>query len=182
MTIGEGMRGVLTPARRWVKRRWAIVRFCLVFGAILGIWSVWYPSLDDMHALGGLMRLVARLTGHALALLGVSAEVAGTQVLSPEFSMRIAPECTAVVPMVILLAGVAAYPSPVKQKLLCLALGLPALFVLNLVRTVSLFLIGANFPDFFDTAHYVVWQSVMILAVIALWLFWVGKVVNARST
>jgi len=55
------------------------------------------------------------------------------------------------------------------------------LFVLNLVRTVSLYYIGAHIPVFFDTAHFVVWQAAMILAVVILWLVWVGRIVNVRS-
>ena len=182
MSIGEGMKGILARMVSWFRRNWTAVRFCLIFGAILGAWSMWYPSLVDMRVLEGLLEFVARLTGYALGILGSGIEVVGTQVSSPEFSMRIAPECTSIVPMVILLSGVMAYPSPIRQKLLCLVIGLPVLFLLNLVRTVSLFYIGIQFPDFFETAHYVVWQSVMILAVIAMWLFWIGKVVNARTT
>jgi exosortase H (IPTLxxWG-CTERM-specific) len=182
MSIGEGTKGILARTVAWVRRNWTVVRFCLVFGAILGAWSMWYPSLVDMHALEGLLEFVARLTASALRILGSGAEVVGTRVFSPEFSMRIAPECTSIVPMVILLSGVVAYPSPIRQKLLCLVIGLPVLFLLNLVRTVSLFYIGVHFPDFFETAHYVVWQSVMVLAVIAMWLFWIGRVVRARAT
>jgi len=180
--MSEGVRGIPVRVAAWTRRNWKAVRFCLIAGGILGVWSVWYPSLVNMRALEGLLEFVAGLTGRVLAVLGGEVEVAGTLVFSPEFSMRIAPECTAVVPMVILLSGVVAYPSSIRQKALCLVLGLPLLFLLNLVRTVSLFYIGVSFPDFFDTAHFVVWQSVMILAVIAVWLFWVGKVVNVRPT
>ena len=82
--------------------------------------------------------------------------------------------------MVILLCAVVAYPSHIRQKVACMAIGTGVLFLLNLVRTVTLYYVGAHIPAFFDTAHFVVWQSAMILAVVALWLFWVGRVVNVR--
>jgi exosortase/archaeosortase family protein len=65
--------------------------------------------------------------------------------------------------------------------MLGIAIGIVALFALNLVRTVSLFYIGAHFPDFLDTAHVLIWQSVMILAAIALWLFWVEKLARVPA-
>ena len=67
--------------------------------------------------------------------------------------------------------------STIRQKGEGIALGILVLYALNLVRTVSLFLVGTYFPGLFDTAHYIVWQSLMILLAIGLWLFWVEKLV-----
>ena len=125
--------------------------------------------------------ITAWLTGSVLRILGARIEVNGTFISSADFSMRIGHECTAIVPAVILLCATIAYPSRIRDKLLCMAIGLPVLFILNLVRTVTLYYIGRSIPDFFDIAHFVVWQSAMILAVIIVWLFWVGKVVNVRQ-
>jgi len=177
----RGESGSLAGVRAFARRNWIAIRSCLIFVASLAVWLAWYPKLVGIDALGGLLELNAKLTGSALGILGNHVDVSGTLVSSPDFSMRIGHECTAIVPMVILLCAVLAYPSRVRHKLVCLAIGLPVLFLLNLVRTVTLFYAGVHIPGFFDTAHFVVWQSAMILAVVALWLFWIGRVVNARS-
>ena len=44
--------------------------------------------------------------------------------------------------------------------------------MINQVRLVSLFYIGHWFPGSFQTAHLVVWQSLMIFATVILWLLW----------
>jgi len=73
---------------------------------------------------------------------------------------------------------VLAYPCTMSEKGIGIALGIVVLFVLNLVRTVSLFLVGTYLPSVFDTVHYVVWQSLMILLAIGVWLFWMEKMIR----
>ena len=173
--------GRLVRIRAFVRRHWIAIRSWLLFGTSLGVWLAWYPKLVQSNVLDGFLRFTARLTGSTIRILGTHVEVSGTNIASADFIMRIGHECTAIVPAVILLCAVIAYPSRIIQKLVALAIGLPILFVLNLVRSVTLYYIGAHFPNFFDTAHFVVWQSVMILAVVAIWLVWAGRMVNARS-
>jgi exosortase/archaeosortase family protein len=60
-------------------------------------------------------------------------------------------------------------------------LGLVVLTVVNLVRIMSLFWIGAAYPRYFDVAHLLVWQTAMILLAIVLWLFWVERIAHARD-
>lgn len=175
-----GRNGRLARIGAFVRRNWIAIRSGLLFVALLGVWLGWYPALVNSNALGGYLGFTTQLTASILRILGTHVEVNSTVISSADFSMRIGPECTAIVLMVILLCAVIAYPSRIRQKLLCMAIGLPVLFVLNLVRTVTLYYIGAHIPNFFEIAHFVVWQSAMILAVVALWLFWVGKVVNVR--
>ena len=84
--------------------------------------------------------------------------------------------------MIILLCAVFSYPCKIKGKLLGIAIGMPALFLLNLIRMVTLFYIGTFLPGFFETTHILVWQSLMILAVIAIWFIWAEKVVHVKSS
>ena len=47
------------------------------------------------------------------------------------------------------------------------------LFLLNLVRIISLFLTGVYYPDLSDVMHTEVWQVVFILAAVLLWAAWI---------
>ncbi len=180
MERGAGGNSRLARAGASIRRHWIAIRSSLLFVALLGLWLIWYPNIVASQVLDGFLESTAQITGFILRILGAPVVVTDIMVSSPDFSMRIGHECTAIIPMVILLCAVLAYPSRISHKLVGLAIGLPVLFLLNLVRTVTLYYIGANIPDFFETAHFVVWQSAMILAMVALWLFWVGKVVNVR--
>jgi exosortase H (IPTLxxWG-CTERM-specific) len=174
------LKNGLARAIAFCKKHWIVIRSWLLFAATLGIWLLWYPTIVDTKVLSGFLEFTARITGVVLGVFGAHPDITGAVISSGDFSMRIGHECTAIVPSVILLCAVIAYPSRIRDKLVCLAIGLPALFILNMMRVITLYYIGNYIPTYFDIAHYVVWQSVMILAVIILWLVWVGKVVNAR--
>ena len=58
-------------------------------------------------------------------------------------------------------------------------IGLPkpfaAIQLLNLVRVVSLFWIGAHRPALFSSSHTVLWQSAVVLFSVLLFLFWASR-------
>jgi exosortase/archaeosortase family protein len=62
-----------------------------------------------------------------------------------------------------------------RSRLAGLALGILAIQIINLVRVVSLYLTGAYLPRFFDASHTVIWQSVVILCGVLLWVFWANR-------
>ena len=93
--------------------------------------------------------------------------------------MAIVGDCTGIVPVIVLLCGLLAYPAMMKRKAFGMLVGAVVLLLLNLVRTTSLFRVGSWRPHLLDTAHYLVWQPVMILAAIVLWLVWVERYANA---
>ena len=44
-----------------------------------------------------------------------------------------------------------------------------------LIRVVALFLTGIYFPKLFDASHTVVWQTLVILSGVLLWIFWANR-------
>ena len=57
------------------------------------------------------------------------------------------------------------------------ALGVPLLLLLNGVRLVSLFYIGHWWAQAFETAHLLVWQSLLVFLTLLLWLLWAATLV-----
>jgi exosortase/archaeosortase family protein len=100
---------------------------------------------------------------------------------SEGFAVSIVAECTAVGPLVLFMGAVAAYPSPLRSKGIGLVLGAVVLTAVNLFRIMSLFWIGSNYPEYPDIAHLLVWQTVIILIAILLWLFWVDRLAGVRN-
>ena len=119
--------------------------------------------------------ITAQLLAFALRLLGSPSSVEGPIVRSPLLSLEIVFECTAILPMVLFGAAVAATPSRKESKFVALAWGLPAIVIFNLVRLVSLVYIGHLLPRAFETVHLLVWQPLTILFSLALWLVWVER-------
>lgn len=118
----------------------------------------------------------ARLTAWTLQLLGQEAGTDGTVVRSPLCTFEIIGECTAYYPAAILLAAVIAYPCGWRARLLGIGIGLPAVMILNQLRLVSLCFLFRWDPAHLETAHVLVWQSLIVFLTLLLWLVWVAMV------
>jgi len=122
---------------------------------------------------------VARASGVALRLVGEDIVRTGTVLRSPSFAVNIRNGCNGVEAMVILLAAIVAYPAPWRARAIGLALGTVVIQLVNLIRVVALFLTGAYLPRFFDSSHTLVWQTVVILVALLVWVFWAKRFAHA---
>lgn len=166
----------------FLSRNRAVVKACIIFAACIGVFTIALTMLMRGDALVPLQDFTAGATAFFVKLFGSEVQVDGSIISSPSGTpLEIIPECLGIISMAIYASAVLAYPCRIKQKMLGIAMGIAVLFVLNLVRTVSLFYIGSHFPDFLETAHVLIWQSVMILAAIALWLLWVEKLARVPA-
>ena len=126
--------------------------------------------------------LLASIARFALMLLGVPASSGNATVGADAFSAVIAPECTSLEVIIIFGAAVLVYPASIRARLRGLLLGVAVLFALNIVRIVSLMLIGIHYPDSMEDAHLRIWQPAMALATIVLWLLWQWRVSSATAS
>jgi archaeosortase B (VPXXXP-CTERM-specific) len=152
-----------------------VIEFLVIVGVFIALYYIFLTS-SAFHAF---MVLTARVTGFLLNLFGSGVKVQDTIVSSSQFAFQIVDLCTAIMPMLIFTAAVIAYPSKIKEKLFGLLIGLAGIFIVNQIRLVSLFYIGIYAPGIFETAHLLVWQSLMILLAIGLWLIWAYKYVRS---
>jgi exosortase H (IPTLxxWG-CTERM-specific) len=88
------------------------------------------------------------------------------------FGVSIEPGCNGVEAFVVLCAAIGAFPAGYKHKLLGLVAGFVAIQVLNVVRIISLFYLGQWNMDVFNFAHTYLWQALIMLDVLAVWLIW----------
>ena len=93
----------------------------------------------------------------------------------PRFAVNVRTGCNGLETIYIFFAGVLAFPASWGRKLLGLAGGFLAIQLLNTVRIVSLFYIGVHFPEHFEDSHIVVWQAIVILFGVALFLLWADR-------
>src|SRR4051812_28584096 len=118
---------------------------------------------------------IARTSGGVLNAMGQHVSMDGTVIRSLHFAGNIRNGCNGGEAMLIFLAAVLAFPASWKSRLAGLALGILAIQVVNLVRVVALFLTGVYFPKIFDTSHTVIWQTIVILFGVLLWIFWANR-------
>ena len=89
------------------------------------------------------------------------------------FGVSIEPGCNGVEACIILFAAIVAFPSSWKHKLLGLSLGFVAVQGLNVVSVISLFYLGQWNETAFRVAHEYLWQGLIMLDVLVVWLLWV---------
>ena len=92
------------------------------------------------------------------------------------FAVTIEAGCNGVEAMLVLLAGILAFPAPWRLKLIGLAIGIVAIQALNIVRIVSLFYLGQWDAQWFEWAHLYIWQSLIMLDALVVWLLWIRAV------
>lgn len=163
------------PSRRSRVRRRQIL-FLVVFVVLLaGGFTLLSLNWVNDHAVVPFTAAVARVSGLTLDLIGQDVTLQGTVIRSPRFAVNIQNGCNGVETMLIFLAAVLAFPAAWRWRLIGLALGVVAIQAVNLVRVVALFLTGAYFPDLFDTSHTVIWQTLVILSGVGLWVLWANR-------
>ncbi len=125
--------------------------------------------------------LVARMSGGVLGAFGENVTVEGCLVRSPRFAVTIYNGCNGLITSIIFIAGVLAFPAGPAAKIIGILGGLVVIQVINLVRIISLFYIGVFLPEMFDSSHLVIWQSVVILSGVALWIVWATRLASPRE-
>lgn len=160
--------------------RWSVISaYGVFFGCLLFLYTVLRTSAVREYVAQPLAAVVAFLSGWVLNLLSFKATASGTVLSVEGFTARVDDVCTGIFVAAIYASAVLAYPSRVKEKLKGLCLGVSAILFLNLIRVISLMYIGRHFPSFFETAHLLVWQSLIIFATLVVWLYWTQRFVGA---
>jgi exosortase/archaeosortase family protein len=180
---GFSHKSVNLPVLETIKSFWVqnkrVISPALLFFVIVGAFIYLYSIVVVSPPFHSFMAFTANITGIMLNLTGRGVTVNDLVVTSPQFSFKIVDLCTAIMPMMIFTAAVLAFPSRLKEKSMGLIIGLFGIFIINQIRLVSLFYIGIYVPGIFETAHLLIWQSLMILVAIGLWLIWVYKYVRS---
>ncbi|WP_337287513.1 exosortase H [Candidatus Methylomirabilis sp.] len=159
--------------RKPVVRAYATFLVCIVLLYTLLRTNVMREIIGQPLALA-----FAVVSGFILNLLSLQATTSGTILRIEGFAAQIDDVCTGIFVVAIYLSAVLAYPSRVKEKLKGLLLGVSVILTLNLIRVVSLMYIGRFFPSFFETAHLLVWQSLIIFFALLVWLYWTARFVS----
>jgi exosortase H (IPTLxxWG-CTERM-specific) len=159
----------------WQRNRREIT-FLVLFVVLLGgSFTLISVNWVNDHVIEPFTGGIARVSGAALNVCGQHVAMRGTVIQGPRFAVNIRNGCNGVEAMLIFLAAVLAFPAPWRWRLAGLVLGTIAIQVINLVRVVSLYLTGVYFPRIFDASHTVIWQSVVILFGVLLWVLWANR-------
>jgi exosortase H (IPTLxxWG-CTERM-specific) len=119
--------------------------------------------------------LLAKAVAAIINLFGAGATVVDTQVTSPRFSISIAMGCDGVEASSLFLAGVLAFPTSWRARLIGMAIGVPLIHAINLTRLVGLYYAGVYLPGVVEELHVYVAQTIVILLSTAILIVWLER-------
>lgn len=148
-----------------------------LFGAELTPWAQQYFVVPWTNAL-------ASISASIVTLFDPGVVASGKILRSSQngFAVSIEAGCNGVEATIVLVAAMLAFPSPWKNRLVGLAAGILAVQGLNVVRVISLFYIGQWNYTVFEWAHLYVWQALIMLDVLIVWLVWVRMLPRAPDS
>ncbi|MCX6829519.1 MAG: exosortase H [candidate division Zixibacteria bacterium] len=155
----------------------SLLRLYLIFGAVMGLFVVAFFLLPvRQHVISPFTSFIAVCSSFLMNVFGAGSYVSGTMLATSQYSIDIVDGCNGIYATAILISGVIAYPSTLKDKIWGILLGTAAIFALNLGRVISLFYMGQHYPDIFNEVHVYVWQPIIILWAIFIWDFWSRRI------
>ena len=152
------------------------IQFLVLFAVLMGggfALVAWQPVNDGF--VEPFTAAIAKVSAKILDLFGQQTVMNGTRVYGKDFAVDIENGCNGIEALIIFLSATLSFPAPWKARLTGLVLGAIGIQIVNLIRVVALFMTGVYFPSFFDSSHTVVWQTVVILFAVLLWIFWAQR-------
>jgi exosortase/archaeosortase family protein len=104
--------------------------------------------------------------------LGGSAQSDETLLLGPGVTLDIKDGCNGVIAMILFAGAVVAHEATAVAKLTGLAIGLPAIWTVNLFRIISLYAVAGVAPSMLEFFHIYFFQTLIIICVAYLWYTW----------
>lgn len=159
---------------------WFLLLLAILFGLELTPPAQNYVVLPWTHALAAISAEIVKFFDSEVIAYGKV-----LQSFSSPFAVSIEAGCNGIEATIVLLAAILAYPAPWKNKTLGLLIGILAVQGLNIVRIISLFYLGQWNQTVFEWAHLYIWQALIMLDVLIVWLIWLRslpkRVVSAEA-
>lgn len=157
-------------------------RFLILFGVFLIIFyfATSIRPVND-HVVVPFTAAIASVSGWLLNVSGQGVHVAGTTIASAKFGVNIENGCNGLEAILLVASAMLAFPARWPWKAFGFIATFVAIEILNLFRVMSLYWIGVHRPGWFDSAHTLVWQCVVILFGVTCFLIWAGLAVKVEK-
>jgi archaeosortase B (VPXXXP-CTERM-specific) len=179
-STSEVSSAVLSRLVAEVRANRDVVQYVALFLALCLLFYLLYYALlvSGSVLIARLRELTASLLAIIFSVAGADVVVNGALVSINGFGLEIIDECTAVFSSIVYTACILAYPTTIRKKGIGVVLGIPALFVINILRLVILAQVGQTRPALFEFVHVYLWQASFIIFIVVVFLFWLRFVVK----
>lgn len=122
--------------------------------------------------------LVAQISAALIGLVDASVISYGKvlQHAGTGIGVSIEAGCNGIEACIILIAGMLAYPASWKLRTIGIVAGVVAVQAVNVLRVITLFYLAAWNHWMFEFSHLYLWQVLIMLDVVIVWLVWIRVV------
>jgi len=150
-------------------------RFALVFLALLiGLFALelWQPVQEAVII--PFTSSLATMSAALMQLFDANVAALGKSLHDPRtgFAVTIEAGCNGVEACIILIAAMLAWPASARERVIGITIGVASVQALNLLRIITLYYLGKWNPHWFEWAHLYLWQALIMLDVLIVWLLW----------
>jgi exosortase/archaeosortase family protein len=116
----------------------------------------------------------ASVSTRIVTWIGIAAVGSGTLIRLPSRTLSVDLACTAVFVVALFVALILAYPVSAKDRLLGIALGVPIILAVNIMRIVAAAQVAESAPTAFQFVHDYMFQVGMVLVTVVVWAAWLS--------
>lgn len=156
-----------------------MLRFFLIFLALqMGLFGLNMLNVVQQTVVLPWTSLLAQMCAYLVTTFDDTAMAAGKVLWNPSngFGVSIEPGCNGIEACIVLFSAVMAYPSSWRAKVAGILIGFVAIQAVNIVRVISLFYLGQWNDTAFKFAHEYLWQALIMIDVLIVWLLWVRSI------
>jgi exosortase H (IPTLxxWG-CTERM-specific) len=176
--------GNIAPVRQTGMVTDSMLRFFIIFSVLLiGLFTLEILQPAEKYVIIPFTSLVADISVWIVKAFDDNVIAMGNVIRDKAsgFGVRIERGCNGLEAVIILFAAIFAFPAPFKHKIIGFVAGFFAIQLLNLVRIISLFYLGQWNYTAFEWFHLYLWQALIILDALVVWLIWLRTLPGSRA-
>jgi exosortase H (IPTLxxWG-CTERM-specific) len=154
-----------------------LIRFVIILVVLYAVIAL-NPVNDNVIV--PFTRGITVIAAAGLRAIGEVANVDGTMITTTNFIVDVKNGCNGIEAIILLIAAIGAFPAPAMFRITGILGGFVALQAINIFRIAMLVWLGAHYPNVFQMFHVAVWQTVIILVSLFLFLVWSSRIAPRR--
>lgn len=153
--------------------------FLIISSLLYVIISMYYSK--DLPIIG--TSNVSHISNEILNFIGIKTYlVDDTIYLYNNISLEIVLECTGLYEMIIFSSIILSYPTVVRNKLYGILLGVTIIYILNMLRLISISLTLVYYTDKFNFIDRYLWQISLVIFISATYMIWLKSIPKIPKT
>lgn len=159
------------------------MRFAALFVVYLAAGNVLFfiPAVDA-DVIQPWTRVNATASAAVASAFGVESQALGTEVSSGPARLNVLQGCNGLHALLVLLSATLAFPASWSRRLIGIVAGTIVLLGFNVLRVVNLIVVARYFPDKLELFHVAIWQTLIVLIALMLFLAWGMLIASRRSS